>query len=106
MLALLIAVSTALLFTTGARMRILEGADDEVCSVGQHDVPVVSRQQESPDHSARRNETAPVLPPRTDEVAMAMVDAFSPWPLPAPSASPRMGIRATLKARGPPVGRC
>ena len=34
-LALLIAVSTALLFTTGARMRILEGADDEVCSVGR-----------------------------------------------------------------------
>ena len=46
-LALLIAVSTALLFATGSRMRILEGASEEVCSFGQHDVPVVSRQQDS-----------------------------------------------------------
>lgn len=105
-LALLIAVSTALLFATGARMRILEGASEEVCSVGQHDVPVVSRQQDSFDRSARRDETNPVLPPRSDDYAIVMIDAFSAWPLPAPSASPRTHARATQQARGPPADRC
>ncbi|WAS90553.1 hypothetical protein [Nannocystis punicea] len=105
-MALLIAVSTALLFAAGARMRILEGASEEVCSVGEHDVPVVSRQQESLDRSARRNETDPVLPPRSADYAIDMSGAFSAWPLPPPSPQPRMWGRATHQARGPPAGRC
>jgi hypothetical protein len=106
-LALLIAVGTALLFSAGLRMpQMREGAGDEVCSAGQHDVPMLSRQQESPKNSARRNETDPVASPPADTFSTVTIHTFAAWRLPPPSTPSRTRTSGGRYARGPPLGLC
>lgn len=103
-LGLLIAVSTALLFSAAAHPPAMErGAGDEQCTAGQHDVPVVLRPQDSPDRSARRDDTDP-CEPHFHELAVVEAHAFAAWPLPAPKTSPPTHIAGGWYARGPPAG--
>ena len=103
--ALLIAVLTALLFssapcTSWAQER---GADDESISFSLHDVPVISRQQESLDRSARRDdEDEPVLT-TIDDLQLVEERRFAAWPLPAPSTTHRARRAGGWLARGPPT---
>lgn len=105
--ALLIAVSTALLFSTASRESpvVRRGASDEQCAPGHHEVPVVSLPQESVDRSARRDDTDALGPPR-HEYALVQVYEFAAWPLPAPSSTPRPRVIGGRYARGPPLAMC
>lgn len=105
--ALLIAVSTALLFSTALQESpvVQRGASDESCAPGHHEVPVVSLPQESIDRSARRDDSDALEPPR-HEFVLVQVHAFTAWPLPAPTTSPRSRAAGGRYARGPPITMC
>ncbi|MDC0671876.1 hypothetical protein [Nannocystis radixulma] len=103
-MALLIAVSTALLFASApcTSWALERGGDDESISVSLHDVPAISRQQESPERSARRDDEDSVLGP-FDDLLLVEERVFAAWPLPAPSTLHRSRRVGGQYARGPPM---
>ncbi len=105
MLALLIAVATALLFSfssADSSPATQLGSGDAHCSIGDHEVPVASRQQEPLDNSSRRDGPDP-FEPQLHEWSLTMVQTFGAWPLPPPSTTPRTRSPGGWYARGPPM---
>ncbi|WAS91337.1 hypothetical protein [Nannocystis punicea] len=102
MLALLIAVFTALLFSAPRDTWAMErGRGEDSISAGSHDVPIVSRQQAPLDQSPRRDQSDPA-PPRLDFFELQAA-AFASWPLPAQSRPHRSHQAHCTRARGPPT---
>jgi hypothetical protein len=100
--ALLIAVFTALLFSAPRDTWAMErGRGEDSISAGSHDVPIVSRQQKPPDHSPRRDQSDPD-PPLLDVLEL-QAGAFASWPLPPQSMPHRSHQACGTRARGPPA---
>lgn len=108
MLALLLAAFTGILFLAPpcTAWALEYGDDDEHFSPGQHDIPVISRQQDPLDRYVRREDddsTQRQLPPdQSDDFDPIEQCAFVAWPLPAPSELRRAGHVTNRYARGPP----
>lgn len=109
MVALLLAVLTGVLFSAPlfTAWAVESGRGDEHFSAGQHDIPVVSRQQEAADRFLRREDDnakdKPVLHRPLDEADPVERHACVAWPLPAPSEPRRSRHVGGWYARGPPV---
>lgn len=103
-MALLIAVSTTLLFCVANLSTALErGFGDDTIVAGHPDsIPVVSRQQEPQKRSARRDETGSA-DLYFHRVELTGTYELAAWPLPAANASLRPRILGARYARGPPV---
>lgn len=107
-MALLLAAFTGVLFLAPTFTGwAIEYGDDDSFSAGEHDIPVVSRQQESLDRYVRREDddsTHRQLPldRQADDFDPVERCAFVAWPLPAPSELRRDGHVAGWYARGPP----
>jgi hypothetical protein len=108
-LALLIAVSSALLFSIALHMpsALERGAGEgESCTTGHPNAPVVSRPQESLDRSARRDDDTDPFEPCLHGDPLVAAQVFIAWSLPAPSTSPRTHVAGGWYARGPPAVMC
>ena len=105
MLALLIAVFTALLFSAPRDLwAIQRGQDEDRVTAGARDVPIVTRQQEPPDHSPRRDQSDPApdaAPPQFDMLGR-QAQWFASWPLPTQSRPHHSCQVCVSRARGPP----
>lgn len=101
MLALLIAVFTALLFSAPRDLWASARSQDEdrVTACG-HDLPIVSRHQEPPDHAPRGEQSDPA-PPQLDMLER-QAQWFASWPLPTQSHPHRSCQVCVSRARGPP----
>lgn len=103
-LTLLIAALTVLLFADPPRASwaLESGHGEEHFAAGQHDVPVVSRKQESFERSLRLDEPGLVA---GGDAGLELTErpAFAAWPLPAPSVERRSHRAGGWYARGPPA---
>lgn len=104
-LALLIAVTTALLCTAPPRESWAAelGRGDDHLEAGHHDVPLVSRQQDRCESTARRDGQNQ-SPADTQLVGFELhvVSVFAAWSLPAAYAPSRSRHIGGWYARGPP----
>lgn len=101
-LALLIAVATALLFSTATPMTPAPQSQGEAfCPPEQHDNPCISK-QESGKPSAPRAETHALTGPRLGDLLAASLMANA-WPLPSRHFAVRTRSAGGVYARGPPV---
>lgn len=101
-LALLIAVATALLFSTATPMTPAPQSQGEaVCAPEQHDIPCISK-QESGNPTAPRAENDVGIDPRLGDLIVKLL-AANIWTLPLQDSSDRTRHAGGVYARGPPT---
>lgn len=102
-LALLIAVATALMFSTATPITPAPGNQGEAfCPPEQHDTPCISKQQSS-DHTAPRGETQALAGPRLGDL-VAEFQTLGDGAPPVYRLDLRVRPADGVYARGPPIG--
>ena len=103
MLALLIAVATALMFSTATPMTPPASSEGEAfCVPEPHDTPCISK-QESGDRSAPRGETHALVSPRLGALAFADLQVLVTDPIRELSAPIFARSPGGIYPRGPPA---